>query len=124
MLGNMEVSDILTEVATVTPTSSLKASQGNLLSMWCDVVLIHTEGMGGGKEGKLNREGPRHRCWWACGEYSLAFGLWGSCIWHWGASLGMALYSATWIIIIIFFFGFLLFLWAAPKAYGGSQARG
>jgi len=27
-------------------------------------------------------------------------------------------------MIFFFFFGFLLFLWAAPSAYGGSQARG
>ena len=25
---------------------------------------------------------------------------------------------------ILFYFGFLLFLWATPAAYGGSQARG
>ena len=27
-------------------------------------------------------------------------------------------------ILLLFFFVFLLFLWAAPAAYGGSQARG
>jgi len=27
-------------------------------------------------------------------------------------------------LFFVFFFVFLLFLWAAPAAYGGSQARG
>ena len=38
-------------------------------------------------------------------------------------------YSGSFVLpnklyLFIFFFVFLLFLWAAPAAYGGSQARG
>ena len=43
----------------------------------------------------------------------------------WGREIGVGkLRCKPSSLIFLFFFVFLLFLWAAPAAYGGSQARG
>ena len=38
--------------------------------------------------------------------------------------LAIQFYLLIYLFIYLFIFVFLLFLWAAPAAYGGSQARG